>query len=250
MKNIILSLLFCLTFITTSFAKTLNEALVEAFKNNPELNAERENINVSKQNLNISRSDFLPSVTLSGTKSEEDTLKLTNRDGSNASITDVNPEKKSVKLEQKIFQGFGGLANFEKNKIGLKLADAKLLKTEQKILFKAVSVFSGLIAAKEKFSINRENLNLSERQVETDKIRLDRGQISVADLAQSESSLAEAQAKYIQAKNEIITEKLNYQNIIGPIQDPFVLKKILLCCSICLKTLMKQLKFQKKKIQN
>ncbi len=82
-----------------------------------------------------------------------------------------------------------------------------------------------MIVANEKFSINERNVGLLERQVETDRIRLDRGEVSVADLAQSESSLAEAQAKFIQAKNEVVTARLNYENVIGPIQDTFALNK-------------------------
>ena len=62
-------------------------------------------------------------------------------------------------------------------------------------------------------------------RVETDRIRLDRGEVSVADLAQSESSLAEAQANFIQAKNAVVTARLNYENVIGPIQDTFSLNK-------------------------
>ena len=135
------------------------------------------------------------------------------------------PNSKSVKIEQKIFQGFGGIADFKKSKLGLDLADAKLLKSEQEILLKAVEAFSGMIVANEKFSINERNVGLLERQVETDRIRLDRGEVSVADLAQSESSLAEAQAKFIQAKNEVVTARLNYENVIGPIQDTFALNK-------------------------
>ena len=204
MKKILIILAFY--FLTSNaFAINLSQALKEAYQNNPELNAERENIKVSKSDLDISRSDFLPSITLSGSKSSEDTSRLTNRDGTNATITDVNPESKSVKIEQKIFQGFGGVADFKKSKLGLDLANAKLLKSEQEILLKAVEAFSGMIVANEKFSINERNVGLLERQVETDRIRLDRGEVSVADLAQSESSLAEAQAKFIQAKNEVVT---------------------------------------------
>ena len=224
MKKIFIILAFY--FLTSNaFAINLSQALKEAYQNNPELNAERENIKVSKSDLNISRSDFLPSITLSGSKSSEDTSRLTNRDGTNATITDVNPESKSVKIEQKIFQGFGGVADFKKSKLGLDLANAKLLKSEQEILLKAVKAFSGMIVANEKFSINERNVGLLERQVETDRIRLDRGEVSVADLAQSESSLAEAQAKFIQAKNEVVTARLNYENVIGPIQDTFALNK-------------------------
>ena len=207
-----------------AFAVTLTEALIQAYKNNPELNAERENIKISDEDLNISKSEYLPTLTLSGSKSEEKTNKLTNRSGGDASITDVNPLTTSIKIEQTIID-FGRSADYEKNKIGLDLAKVKLLKKEQDILFKAVEAYTGLILANEKYSINQKNINLLERQVKTDRIRLERGQITVSDVAQSESSLAGAQAKFIQAQNEIVTNKLNYENIIGPISDSSLLVK-------------------------
>ena len=200
-------------------AISLFQALKQAHTNNPVLNAERENIQVSKEDLNISKSEFLPTVTLSGSKSEEDTKKLTDRTGANSSITDVNPKSQSVVIEQKIFQGFAGIAGLQKSKIGLILADAKLLKVEQEILYSAIEAYSGLVFANEKLQINQINLNLLERQVETDQARLERGQITLADLAQSESSFAGAQAKFIEAKNETVTAKLEYEKIIGPITD-------------------------------
>jgi len=201
------------------FAVDLLQALKQAYTNNPVLNAERENIQVSKEDLNISKSEFLPTVTLSGSKSEEDTKKLTDRTGANSSITDVNPKSQSVVIEQKIFKGFAGIAGLQKSKIGLILADAKLLKVEQEILYSAIEAYSGLVFANEKLQINQINLNLLERQVETDQARLERGQITLADLAQSESSFAGAQAKFIEAKNETVTAKLEYEKIIGPITD-------------------------------
>ena len=200
-------------------ATSLFQALKQAYTNNPVLNAERENIQVSKEDLNISKSEFLPTVTLSGSKSEEDTKKLTDRTGANSSITDVNPKSQSVVIEQKIFKGFAGIAGLQKSKIGLILADAKLLKVEQEILYSAIEAYSGLVFANEKLKINEINLNLLERQVETDQARLERGQITLADLAQSESSFAGAQAKFIEAKNETVTAKLEYEKIIGPISD-------------------------------
>lgn len=200
-------------------ATSLFQALKQAYTNNPVLNAERENIQVSKEDLNISKSEFLPTVTLSGSKSEEDTKKLTDRTGANSSITDVNPKSQSVVIEQKIFKGFAGIAGLQKSKIGLILADAKLLKVEQEILFSAIEAYSGLVFANQKLKINEINLNLLERQVETDQARLERGQITLADLAQSESSFAGAQAKFIEAKNETVTAKLEYEKIIGPISD-------------------------------
>ena len=219
MKKILLTLLILSIFNQKAFATTLSEALLEAYINNLELNAERENIEISKEELNISRSEFLPTVTLSSSKSEENTEKLTDRSGANSSFTDVNPKTQSVIIEQKVFRGFAGVAGIQKSKIGLNLAEAKLLKTEQEILYKAVEAYSGLMFANEKLKINERNIDLLDRQVETDQARLERGQITLADLAQSESSLAGAQAKFIEAKNEVVTAKLVYEKVIGNIND-------------------------------
>ena len=225
MLRIIIILFSIIFFHKNAFAVSLQQALLQAYKNNPVLNAERENIEVSKQDLKISQSEFLPSVTLSGSKSQENTDKLTNRSGTNVSTTDVDPKKQTVTIEQKLFEGFGGIADIEKNKIGLVLAEAKLLKKEQEILYEAIEAYSGLILSKEKLNINQKNVNLLERQVETDQARLESGIITVTDLAQSESSLAGAKAKFIEAKNEEVTAKLIYQKVIGPIGETNNLEK-------------------------
>ena len=226
MKKVFLVMIGIILINQNTFATTLSEALLQAYINNPELNAERENIKVSKEDLNISRSEFLPTVTVSSSRSKENTEKLTNRSGASSSFTDVDPKTQSLIIEQKLFQGFSGVAAIQKSKIGLSLADAKLLKTEQEILYKAVEAYSGLAFALEKLKINERNVSLLERQVETDQARLERAQITLADLAQSESSLAGAQAKFIHAKNETITSKLFYEKIIGPIVSMDNLNKI------------------------
>jgi outer membrane protein len=218
MKKTILILFSILFLNQQALAVTLFEALTEAYKNNPDLNAERENISISQENLKISKSDYLPSVTISGSKSQEDTSKLTNRSGVEQSIKDVDPSNQSITIEQTLIN-FGRNANVQKNEIGIDLAKIKLLKKEQEVLLKAVEAYLGMILANEKLKINQSNLNLIERQVETNRARLERGQITLSDLAQSESSLAEAQANFIQSQNEIISNKSNYENIIGPIVD-------------------------------
>ena len=217
-KNFLIFVLF-IFFSGNVFSAPLSEALLQAYNENPVLNAERENIQVSLEEVKISKSQFLPSVTLSGSKSQENTEKQTDSSGANSAFTDVNPKTQSIDIEQKLFQGFAGTASLEKSKIGLTLAQAKLLKTEQEILYQAIEAYTGLIFAEEKLKINQDNVNLLERQVETDQARLERGQITLSDLSQSESSLAGAQAKFLQAQNETVTAKLNYEKIIGPIAD-------------------------------
>ena len=224
MKNLFLIIFGYLIILSNVNAETFSAALKKAYNNNPELNAERESLNISKQELNISKSSYLPTVTLSGSQSEEETDKLTNRDGSDASITNVDPTVKSVTITQTLID-FGRGAEMAKSKIGIDLAKAKLLKKEQDILYKSIQAYTGLVSANEKLKINRSNVNLLDRQVETDRIRLERGNISLSDVAQSESSLAGAQAKLIQAENDFLTSKLNYENVIGKLNDAELLDK-------------------------
>ena len=224
MKKILIITFSSLFLFTNVSAETFTTALKKAFNNNPELNAEREILNISEQELKISKGSYLPTVTLSGSKSQEETDKLTNRDGSSASITNVDPSNQSITITQTLID-FGRGAELAKSKIGIDLAKAKLLKKEQDILYKSIEAYTGLINANEKLKINKSNVNLLDRQVETDRIRLERGSISLSDVAQSESSLAGAQAKLIQAENDFLTSKLNYENIIGKLNDPELLEK-------------------------
>ena len=224
MKKIILSFLLSTLFFNNGNAVSLYQALNDTYKNNTQLNAERENINAAEEDINISKADYMPSLSLSGSKSFENTNELTTQSGTDTSIDDVNPLSSSIKLEQKLFNQ-GRDFTHQKNIIGLELAKARLVKKEQDILYSAIDAFTGLILAREKLNINRRNLNLLIRQVETDKVRLDRGQITITDLSQSESSLAGAQAQFTQSKSDLLISKLNYENIIGNIDDPSKLKK-------------------------
>ena len=224
MKKILVLISLSLFCFSNAFSVTLYDALNQTYKNNIQLNAERENIKASEEDVNISKADYKPSLTLSGSKSIEDTNKLTNQSGGDATISDVDPFTTSIKLEQTILD-FGRDITLQKNITALDLAKAKLVKKEQDILHKAIDAFTNLILARETLDINSKNLNLLIRQVENDKIRRDRGQITNTDLAQSESSLAGAQAQFAKAKSDLLISKLNYENIIGKISDPNQLQK-------------------------
>ena len=225
MKNILLTLFFLLFIPSSAFAQNLLQALKEAYNNNTELNAERENLFISEQDLKISKSEYLPSATITSSKSQEDTNKLTNQSGGDATINDVDPLSTSIKIEQTLVD-FGRDADYQKKKIGIDLAKAKLFKKEQDIIYKAIEAYTGLITAKEKEEINRKSVELKISQLETDRIRLERGEVKLSDLAQSESSLAGAEAQYIQSKSEVVTSKLNYENVIGKVNENNLKKSI------------------------
>jgi len=224
MKKLLILVSLTVFSFSNAIAVTLYDALNQTYQNNIQLNAERENIKASEEDINISKADYKPTITLSGSKSLENTNKLTNQSGGDATINDADPFTTSIKLEQTLLD-YGRDLTLEKNITALDLAKARLIKKEQDVLHSAIDAYTNLILAREKQDINRKNLNLLRRQVENDKIRRDRGQITNTDLAQSESSLAGAQAQFTQAKSDLLIAKLTYENIIGKITDPNQLKK-------------------------
>ena len=223
MKNLIKICLFvfCSFAISKSEANTLTESLQSAYLNNLKLNAERANMQASKEDKRGAVSEFLPSVTISGYVSEQD-----NTGGVNDS--NFKPSEQSMKVEQKIFQGGGGVANFLKKKHGQSLGEYKLKKVEQEILLEAAKAHTELLLNRKKVNINLMNIDLLESQVETDQNRLEKGEINLTDLAQSESSLAGARAKLISAQNDLLTSKANYEKIIGkkPLEEIQEINKI------------------------
>ena len=224
MKKIIILSFILINLCFNAYSITLFDALRQTYNDNAQLNAERENLKASKEDINISKAEYKPSLTLSGSKSVEETNKLTNQSGGDATINDVDPFTTSIKLEQTLLD-FDRDITHKRNIIGLDLAKAKLIKKEQDIIYEAIEAYTQLILARETLEINKKNLDLLDRQVENDKIRLDRGQITITDLSQSESSFAGAQAQFIEAKNNLLISKLTYENVIGKIQDPNLLQK-------------------------
>ena len=213
MKHIFFFIIFFFNLNLASASEFLNY-LENAYKNNPTLNAERENYKAIKENINISRSDFLPEVTVSETKTSSQTSNRTNQSG--ASLSDINNDTttKSISVDQKIFQGFQGINNLEKSKLEFNQAGLKLKNAEQQVLLKSAAAYYDLLYKLNNRQFNLANVDLFERQVESDRSRLQKGEITLTDLAQSESSLAGANAKLITADTELQTAKSNFERVI------------------------------------
>ncbi len=184
-----------------------------ALENNPKINAERENLKAIKQNEGISRSEFLPSLTISGSQSSTETSNIINQSGTRSGDTKRNTETKKISIDQKIFQGFQGYNNFKKSRLEFEKAKNEYKQVEQDTILNSVSAYYNLIFKKKSRDFNLANVDLFERQVESDKSRLQKGEISLTDLAQSESSLAGAQAAFIKADTEYVSSIAEFERI-------------------------------------
>lgn len=221
MKILIKFFFVFLIFQYSAKAENLFKALASTYIDNKELNSQREKTKAVDETLIQSFSIFKPSIT--GTVTKNDYLNEAQKNSSGTSISDSNlqTEKKSIKVEQKILQG---IPRALATKAEVNIARQELKSIEQKVLLKAVDAYTSVLASKKKLNITKDNLNLSDKQVELGKSRYERGAIKLSDLAQSESSLAAAKAKYIRAQNDILVSEKNYINVVG--SEPKNLKKI------------------------
>ena len=219
--------LFLISFFLNSLyaASDITYFVKSALKNNPKINAERENLKSIKQNQNISKSEFLPSLTITGTQSSIKTSEIIDQSGSKSDDTKRNTDSKKISIDQKIFQGFQGINKFKKSKLEFEKAKNEYKQIEQEIILDSVSAYYDLIFKSKSKEFNLANVNLLEQQVESDKSRLQKGEISLTDLAQSESSLAGAQANFTKADTEYVSaiaefEKITRVNAPNDFADP------------------------------
>ena len=214
MKKIIIIIFIKFFLFSYLQAEENLEIFIEkAIKNNLRLNAERKNLESAKQSRNISRSEFLPNLTISGNQTSTTSTNQTNQNGSSVSDSNLDSESKTLSLEQTLFSGFKGVNTFKKSELETKKANLQLKQVEQQTILDTTFAYFDFIFKSKNEEFNIMNVNLFERQVEFDSARLQKGEITLTDLAQSESSLAGANANLIKAKTELLTSKTNFERV-------------------------------------
>ena len=213
MKNFFI-IIFLLFFATNLQGQDNLKFFIEkALKNNLQLNAERKNFESAKQSKNISRSEFLPSITISGDQTSTTSTNRTNQSGTSLTDSNSDSESKKISVEQKIFSGFKGLNTFKKSELETQKANLSLKKAEQQTILDTAAAYFDLIFKSKNEKFNISNVNLFQRQVDSDNARLQKGEITLTDLAQSESSLAGARANLIKAQTELLSSKTNFERV-------------------------------------
>ena len=213
MKKLITTLILIFLSFDINAEENLRFFLNKAIENNLQLNAERKNLESAIHDRNISRSEFLPSITLSGDQSTKVSTNRTNQSGQSLADSNSDTENRTISLEQKIFTGFKGVNTFKKSELETQRAKLLLKRAEQSTILSTASAYYDLIFKINSKKYNSSNVDLFERQVEFDNARLQKGEITLTDLAQSESSLAGANANLIKAKTELLSSQTNFERV-------------------------------------
>ncbi len=214
MKLLKIFLLLIFIYSPLNAEENLKYFINKAIENNLILNAERKNLESTKQNENILKSEFLPSITISGEQTSTTSTNRTDPSGEGLNDSNSDTESKTISLEQTLFSGFKGINTFKKSELETQKARLRLKQVEQETIIETTFAFFDLIYKIKNEKFNTANVNLVERQVESDNARLQKGEITLTDLAQSESSLAGANANLIKAKTELLSSKTNFQRVI------------------------------------
>ena len=136
-----------------------------------------------------------------------------NQSGTNLPDSNSDAESTTISIEQKIFSGLKGVNTFKKSELETQKAKLELQEMEQKTILDIAFAYFDVIYKYKNEKFNNMNVDLFTRQVEFDNARLQKGEVTLTDLAQSESSLAGANANLIKAKTELLASKTNFERV-------------------------------------
>jgi outer membrane protein len=199
-------------------AQTLNEALAQAYSNNPQLLAARAQLRAVDEQVPQALAGWRPSVTAAGSYGTADvtTRGLRTVDGTFPTTNTVrSPAAATATLTQPIFRGGRTTAQTRQAENNVLAQRALLLATEQQVLTDGVGAFIQVIQNAELLRLNINNEQVLTRQLQATNERFRVGEITRTDVAQAESRLAGAKASRIQAEGQLQVARATYQRVIG-----------------------------------
>ena len=149
MKKLFFILYYFLIPSLLNAEETLKFYIIKALENNLQLNAERKKLESAKEDKNISRSEFLPSITISGDQTSTTSTNQTNQNGS--VLNDSNIE--SYVLKDTI------LEHIINNKGKLKLSEIKRPIIISQEYTKIPELFDELLKKREHISLVVDQYN-------------------------------------------------------------------------------------------
>jgi outer membrane protein len=191
-------------------AESLIEALAAAYSNNPTLNAARAGLRAVDEGVPQALAGYRPTVTAGANIGTE-----TVRSSSSGAWTGLTPRGVSFSIEQPIFLGF-------RTKNGVKAAETavlagrqSLLSTEQNVLLAGVQVYMNVLQAQAVLNLRSQNLDFLREQLRAAQDRLNVGEGTKTDVAQTQASLSQGQYNYDAALADVNAAVASYEQIIG-----------------------------------
>ena len=192
-------------------AETVFGAMAKAYKNNPDLNAARAGLRATDEGVPIARAGLMPKVSADATVSAQ------NLQGHVSPLQRANQENAQVQLTltQPIFDGFQTLNNVRAAESNVFATREQLRATEIGILQAAAQAYVDVARDKKIVTIRRQNLQFLREQLKASNARLQVGEGTRTDVAQSQAQLSAAQALLQSAIAQEKSSEAVYAQIVG-----------------------------------
>ncbi|EJF89001.1 TolC family outer membrane protein [Bartonella tamiae] len=198
----------------SAHAETLMGALAKAYTNNGNLNSERAGTRILDEDIAIAKSNFRPQIEGFGTygRGRTPTTKYYTTTGSIG-----------IQLSQKVFDGFVTKNTVASAEVKAQAQREFLRNTEQNILVNAATAYADVFQYRRIADLRRENLAALEEQVRSDRAKLDVGEGTRTDLAQSEAARSVAVSELSLAQADVQSAEAVYRQVIR--DDPDKLER-------------------------
>lgn len=197
-------------------ADTLEDALIAAHANNPNLEEARLAVRAAREDRAQAFAAYLPSVGLSGSAGvqsiESDTVGIF---GPSTVEDELNPTTATAQLTQQLFTGFRRRGQWRLAQANINGAREGLRAREQDVLLAAVDAYVGVLRDQDIVRLRQEHVTGLERVLAGTQRRLDVGEVSRTDVAQAQTRLAGARANLSRAEANLESSQARYIAIIG-----------------------------------
>ena len=199
-----------------ALAETLEEALVAAHANNPNMEEARLALRAARKERTQAISNYLPSVGISGSAGmqsiESDTDGIF---GPSTNQDDLQPTSATAQVTQQLFTGFRRSGQARLANANIAGAQEGLRSREQDVLLAAVDAYIGVLRDQEIVRLREEHVTGLTRLLAGTRRRLDVGEVSRTDVAQAQTRLAGARANLARSQADLQASQARYIAIIG-----------------------------------
>lgn len=194
-------------------AQTLEQALAQAYHNNPTLNAQRAAARVTDENVPQALSGFRPQVSADadiGAVWSRNRLRAGGVAGSS-----LNPAGYGLTVTQPLYNGMRTVNATRSAEAAVRGARETLRNTEQNVLLDAVIAYMDVLRDGAIVELQRQNLEALREQQRATRDRFDVGELTRTDVAQAEARVALAESQHTAARARLNASRAGFQRDIG-----------------------------------
>jgi outer membrane protein len=203
-------------------ADTIDQALMKAYQNNPQLNSQRAVVRETDEAVPQALSGYKPRITATGSTGHEFTSNLSkgvnlNTGGAAYARTDsgYTPSVANATVQQTLYNGFQTANRTRLAESTTSAARETLRVAEQTILLNAATVYMDLLRDGALLELQRRNVEVLQEQLRQTRDRFIVGEVTRTDVAQAETFVAMGRAMVLTAEAQYARSKATYRQVIG-----------------------------------